>query len=380
MQITKNIVKQPKAMVEVQVSLPWADIEPVWNQTLQRMSQDIELPGFRKGQAPANMVETQLGRKLEDEVFKVLMPQALIEALQGTNVVPIDYPQYQIVSFQKGNQLQFKAVVTERPTVTVGNYKAIKVQRPSLKQVTDDEVSKIIDELFRRWKVRNPSAGSGQVPQSPASSGQGTTNQNPGVQPGTSGSMSFNGSTSSPQASQPQPSSDTPNDVFAQGVGAQNLSDLKTKIKTDLENEAKYNNELDYEEAILQEVEKITTVDIPEILIQDELARMLVSLQRSVTERGLLMDEYLKTQNKTVETLKNEWRPQAEKNVRMELGLSEIARSEGVNIADEELQAEIDKIQDARVKQQFTQEEPRMHLRHALRQTKTLNLLKTIVG
>jgi FKBP-type peptidyl-prolyl cis-trans isomerase (trigger factor) len=87
----------------------------------------------------------------------------------------------------------------------------------------------------------------------------------------------------------------------------------------------------------------------------------------------------LKGQKKTVEQLKAEWRPQAERNVRMELGLSEVARLEGVAIADNELQAEIDKIQDNRVKQQFTQQEPRMHLRHALRQTKTLNLLKTIV-
>ena len=64
----------------------------------------------------------------------------------------------------------------------------------------------------------------------------------------------------------------------------------------------------------------------------------------------------------------------------MELGLSEIARQEGVNISDDELQAEIDKIQDARVKQQFSQQEPKMQLRHALRQTKTLNLLKGLVG
>ena len=115
------------------------------------------------------------------------------------------------------------------------------------------------------------------------------------------------------------------------------------------------------------------------MLIQDELNRMMLSLQRNVSDRGMLLEEYLKTQNKTAEQLKAEWKPQAERNVRMELGLSEIARNENVNITDEELQAEIDKIQDARVKSQFAAQEPRMHLRHALRQTKTLNLLKTIV-
>lgn len=363
--IQKNIVKQPKAQVEVQIVMPWADIEPKWNEVLTSLSQELEVPGFRKGQVPSQMAEQTLGRKLEDEVFKVVMPQALIEALQGTNIVPIDYPQYQVLSFQKGGDLKFNARVTERPAVTVGNYKGVKAQRPQMKQVTEEEVAKIIDELFKRWKLRNP----GGAP-TPASSTQ------PQSQ-GASGSMSFN---KPAETTTPQPSSDQPDDNFAKGVGATSLEDLKLKIRTDLENEAKYNNELDYEEAILQEVEKITTVDIPDILIQDELNRMLVSLQRSVTERGLLMEEYLKSQNKTAEQLKNEWKPQAEKNVRMELGLAEIARQEGVNISDEELQAEIDKIQDQRVKAQFNSEEPRMHLRHALRQTKTLNLLKSIVG
>lgn len=378
--INKNIVKQPKAQVEVQISLPWADFEAKWNEILAKMAIDIEISGFRKGQAPLNMVEGQLGQRLQDEVFKLVMPQALIEALQGSNIVPIDYPQYQIVSFQKGTGLQFTAKITERPTVTVGNYKTVKAQKLPAKPVTDEDVNKIIEELFKRWQLKNPApAGAGQVPSpQPTADSQ----QNPQA-PGGSGSMNFNqpaGATPQPSSNPLAPSSNVPDDVFAQGVGATSLADLKTKIKTDLENEANYNNELDYEEAILQEVEKITTVDIPEILIQDELNRMLVSLQRSVTERGLLLDEYLKSQNKTADSLKAEWRPQAEKNVRMELGLSEIARMENVNISDDDLQAEIDKIQDARVKSQFNQEEPRMHLRHALRQTKTLNFLKTIVA
>ncbi len=371
MNITKNIVKQPKAQVEVQIMAPWIDIEPTWTQTLQKMASEVEIPGFRKGLAPLNMAEQSLGNKLQDEVFKVIMPQILIEALQGTNIVPIDYPQYQIVSFQKEGNLQFTARVTERPTVVVGNYKTIKVAKPALKPVTDEQINKIVDELYRKWKLRQPQ-GSVQ-PANPQP--QPVTNHQSG------GSLNFNQVVATPSNQTTALSAtDAPDDLFAQSVGAVNVTDLKSKIRQDLENEAKYNNELDYEEAILQSVEKITQVDTPEILIQDELNRMMVSLQRSVTDRGLLLDEYLKSQNKTVEKLKEEWRSQAERNVRMELGLSEVARMEGVNISEDELQAEIDKIQDARVKAQFGDEEPKMQLRHALRQTKTLNLLKGIVG
>ncbi len=330
--VTKTINKLPKSQVEVTITVPWADIEPRWNEMFAKLASEVEVAGFRKGQAPANMVEPRIANTLQQEVFKLVMPQALIEALQGSNIVPIDYPQYNVTSFVKGGQLVFTAKVTERPTVKIGNYKILNAKRPPQKQITDADVQKVIDDLFNRWKARNP-----------------------------------------------QNAQSTMDDIFAKGVGAESLADLKTKIKTDLENEAKYNNELDYEESILQEVEKVTNVDIPEVLIQDEMNRMMLSLQRNVSDRGMLLEEYLKTQNKTAEQIKAEWRPQAERNVRMELGLSEIARNENVNITDEELQAEIDKIQDARVKSQFAAQEPRMHLRHALRQTKTLNLLKTIV-
>lgn len=366
MNITKNIVNQPKSQVDVQITVPWSDLEPKWNEVSQKLSAEVEIPGFRKGQAPLDMVEPKIASQLQQEFLQAVMPQALMEALQGTNVIPIDYPQYQVTSFSKGNSLSFTAKITQRPAIQVGNYKGIKVTRPPVKQLGDGDVNKIIDDLFQRWKIRNP-----QPAQPPTPPNQPTLIKDQG-----GGSLSFN-STTRPQtipAAQSQP-----DEAFFKGVGANDMDDLRTKIRQDLENEAKYNNELDYEEAILQEIEKITTVDIPDILIEDELNRMLVSLQRSVTERGLLLDEYLKTQNKTVEALKAEWKPQAERNVRMELGLSEVARQEGVAISDDELQAEIDKIQDQRVKSQFAQEEPRMHLRHALRQTKTLNLLKTLV-
>jgi FKBP-type peptidyl-prolyl cis-trans isomerase (trigger factor) len=357
--ITKNIEKQPKSIVVITVTAPWTDLQATWDATLAKMAADVELSGFRKGAAPLPMVEGQLGQRLQDEVLKNAMPQFLIEALKGTDIVPIDYPKYDIVSFTKGHDLQFKATVTTRPEIKVGDYKSIKVVRPAIKSVTEEEVQKVIDDLYKRWKMKQPSVVSSQP-----SAGQ-------------TGSISFQGNQQTPV---PNGQADVPNDEFARAMGALSMIDLKGKIRKDLESNVTYNNELDYEEAILQEVEKITTVELPEILIQDELNRMLVSLQRRVADMGLLLEDYLKSQGKTLEGIKNEWRVQAEKNVRMELGLADIARMENVTITDDELRAEIDKIQDAKVKAQFEAQEPRLHLRHALRQTRTLDLLKKMVG
>jgi trigger factor len=119
--VTKTINKLPKSQVEVTITVPWADIEPRWNDMFTRLAAEVEVAGFRKGQAPANMVEPRIANTLQQEVFKLIMPQALIEALQGTNVVPIDYPQYNVTAFAKGGSLVFTARVTERPVVKVGN-------------------------------------------------------------------------------------------------------------------------------------------------------------------------------------------------------------------------------------------------------------------
>lgn len=367
--VNKNIVKQPKSIVEVSVQVPWADLQPLWDQTLQRLSQEVELPGFRKGTAPLPMVEQNLGGRLQDEVLKVAMPQMLIEALKGTDIVPIDYPRYELQNFAKGQGVQYKAIVTNRPSVTVGNYKTITAQKPTVKPVTEEEVNKVVDDLFKRWKNR-PGAANPQ-PQTQAPTSQPAS--------GPAGSISFQNQPAAPQQPVQPPVSDVPNDEFAIAMGATNLEDLKSKIRKDLQDNLSYNNELDYEEAILQEVEKITTVELPDVLIQDELNRMLVSLQRRVADMGLLLEDYLKGQKKTLDQLKNEWKPQAEKNVRMELGLAEIARQENVAITEDELKGEIDKIQDQKVKAQFEAQEPRLHLKHALRQTKTLDLLKKLV-
>ncbi|MDD5416132.1 MAG: trigger factor [Candidatus Daviesbacteria bacterium] len=367
--ITKNILKQPKSIVEVTITVPWTDLQVIWDQTLQKMAADLELPGFRKGTAPLPMVEQNLGNKLQDEVFKTAMPEFLIEALKGIDIIPIDYPKYDLISFAKGGEVQFKATITNRPQVTVGTYKTIKVTKPTTKPVTDEEVQKVIDDLYKRWKVRQSSVVSNQ---SSATQNQNTTGQG--------GSINFQGGGQSQIQTPTNGQTDGPDDTFAKAMGATTLADLKNKIRKDLEANVSYNNELDFEEAILQEVEKMTTVEIPEILIQDELNRMLVSLQRRVADMGLLLEDYLKGQGKTLEQLKTEWRVQAEKNVRMELGLADIARQENVVISDEELKAEIDKIQDARVKKQFEAQEQRLHLRHALRQTRTLDLLKKMVG
>src|SRR5437667_413277 len=83
---------------------------------------------------------------------------------------------------------------------------------------------------------------------------------------------------------------------FLKNISVETVEDLQIKTKKYLEEYQLYNNELSFEEKILSEIEKITTVELPDILIEDELNRMLVNLQRKVADMGLVLDNYLKNQ------------------------------------------------------------------------------------
>jgi FKBP-type peptidyl-prolyl cis-trans isomerase (trigger factor) len=92
--VTKNISKLPKSIAEVDIVVPWADLAGRWQETVQKIGSEVELQGFRKGQAPIDMVESSQMQQIQQEFLKGVMPQSLVESLQGTDVVPIDYPQY----------------------------------------------------------------------------------------------------------------------------------------------------------------------------------------------------------------------------------------------------------------------------------------------
>lgn len=377
--INKTVNNLAKSQAEINITAAWEDVAAIWQRVVARLTQEAELPGFRKGMAPSQMIEQQLGAKIQDEFLKEAMPNLLVNVLQELKIVPIDYPKYQLVSFAKGQPLQFKATVTQKPQIKVEDYKTISVNRPAQKPVTDEDIKRVVDDLYKRFKSR---LAVNQISNSPQANSSSGPTQASSI---TSGSIDFNkpqpnglvDASGKPLTSSPV--ADEPNDEFAKSLGAQNLADLKTRIRSDLEAENKRENELDYEEAILQEVEKHTQVDLPEVLIEDELNRMMVSIQKRVSEMGLMLEDYLKSQNETVEGLRTKWRPQAEQNVRMELGLAEIARLENIDITDQEVQVEVDKIQDGRLKAQFEAAEPRLQLRHSLRQIKTLEFLKGLV-
>lgn len=315
--LEKNIIKHPKSRIEIELIVPWITLEPKWNEIASKVN------------------EPELITKLKEEFLKKVMRNFLIEAIKESNIIPIDNPEYNLISFEIGQNLHYAVTLTNAPFVIIGDYKNINITKYNLLPIEKEAINETIIGLYKKWQKNSPTEDSHTIT---------TIDKN-----------------------------------FLKSVGTTTLEDLEIKIKQYLEQQQLYDNEIALEKLILDEIEKITLVELPDILIEDELNRMLVNLQRKVADMGLMLDNYLSTQNKTLDQLRKDWKTKAEKNVKIELGLAKISKLENIIISESDLQNKIDTIQDAKIKQQFVSKEARLHLRHSLRQTKTLNHLKKLI-
>lgn len=311
----KKITKLSKNIVEITIEIPWDDLKSEWDDVKQNV---LDLT------------------TLKDEFLKRTLPKKFIISLENSDIFPISKPEYKIISFNEGQDLCFIAIVINKPTVKIGDYKNIRIQKAALRKITEEEIIEVLQGIFENWKQEKVNSHL------------------------TNNSLSDN--------------------YFLQDMGASSFDALKAKIKRSLEEKELYDRELSFEQAILKEIEQLVDVELPDTLIEDEINRLVINLQRKVSQMGLVLDDYLKSQNKTLEQIKLEWLPRANSNVRTELGLAEIARLENVDISNEELNSKIQSVKDPQVKQQFKENGPRLHFKYALRQTKALDLLKKIVN
>ena len=110
--------------IQLSIPLPWADIAKQREEVVNAAVLGAELPGFRKGKAPKDMVEKSLDElKVRDEILKKLLPQAYMEAVQEHKIRPIINPKIQVQKMEDGKDWEFLALTVELPEVALKNYK-----------------------------------------------------------------------------------------------------------------------------------------------------------------------------------------------------------------------------------------------------------------
>lgn len=346
----------------------------------------FNISGFRKGKAPRKIIERHYGEAVfYEDAINIVCPDAYDEAVKEHNLDPVDRPDIDIVEIESGKGLIFKATVTVKPEVALGQYKGIEADKKEY-NVTDEDINKEIDTM------REKNARLVDVTDRPAKVGditlidfkgfvgdnqfEGGTSENhkleigsgqfiPGFEEqlvGVELGKEVDVNVQFPEDYRSEELAGKPaifkvtikeikekqladlDDEFAKDVSEfDTLEDLKADIRKKREEEAKRLEKQQYEDDVISKVVENATLDIPEVMVDAQVNIMLRDFDYQLRYQGLNLEAYLKYANMDMDKLKESYRDVARGRVKSQLVLEKVAEIEGVAATEEDLNTEIEK-------------------------------------
>jgi trigger factor len=421
MQVTAT--PAPRSTVVLEVELPPERLARAVDEAVRHLSRRTRVPGFRPGKAPRPVLERHLGpgAVLEDAVDH-LVQSAYRQALAEQDLLPLTDANLEVVQAEEGKPLVFKATVQVRPEVQLGDYRQFNF-RPEIETIDDPRIEAVLEELrdqnatltavedrgamdgdyavisFTGTRDGEPFEG-GRSERMPIILGQ--ERLIPGFESNLMG-LEVGGTTEFDITfPEDYPESDlagTPahftvelkelrekvlpalDDDFIATLGAfDDFVELRADIRTRLERNALDRARHAFADRIIEYAVANSTVDLPDILVDQEVEVVHDEFRGSLARQGISQDAYLKAISKTEADLHAEFRPGAEKRVRTLLVLSKVAEVEGLTIPDVDIEAEIARgrarYADApRLLAYFDSDRGRSYIRSTLRRSRVVEQL-----
>jgi len=421
MQVT--VSPAPRSSVTLRVEVPAERLSAAIGEAVRHLSQRNRIPGFRPGKAPRGVIEAVLGKDaVIEEALDHAVQRAYREALVQEDILPLTNAQVDVEQGIEGKPLIFTATVQVRPEVTLGDYRSFNF-KPEIEQIGTPQVDKVIDEL------RDQNAALVPVTDRAAKAGDyavigytgtrdgvpfdgGIANRMPlilgeerlipgfeehvyGLRTGESTGFdidfpadyadeSLAGQTAHFEVELKElrekslPAGD---DDFARSMGRyDDLAALRADVKVRLERNALDHARHEFADKIIEYATANATLDLPDVLVDQEVEVMHDEFRGSLARQGITEEAYLKVVDKTEADLHTEFRPNAEKRVRVLLVLSKVAEAEGIEITDAEVEAEVQKARERYGKDRktvgyFESERGRSFIRSTLRRSRVVETL-----
>jgi trigger factor len=369
----------------LQIELPAERVAAAVQVALRGLSRKLQLPGFRRGKVPAELIQRRFQADLHDEVLRDLIPESYREALTQTDLKPIGEPKVDEVHLTTGAPLRFRAVVDIKPPIEVKDYRGIPVERAKV-EVTDQEVERGLEFLREDAAEYVPMEGwpamrddlvildhEGTVNGKPFKGGSGTNLAvvlgRGGYLPGFEDRIAGMQKGERKQFRLPFPD-DYPrkdlagktveftvavkevkkrrvpelNDEFAKTVGdVESLAALREKVREQIQQRKVREQEADLKRAVLEKLAGAHEVDLPESLVALETASILQELAETVRAAG----GRVRGLPGTPEELRAKAQETARRRVKEALLLEAVAHHEGMTVTDEELEREIQAVSSA---------------------------------
>ena len=372
---------------ELEIEVPAEDFNKAIDEVFKTEGKKITIPGFRRGKAPKAFIEKYYGESVffEAAVDRLYRP-ALMDAVEASGLEVISIGQADITEVSKANGVQMKVTVVVKPEITIEGYKGIEASKKKV-EVTDEDVSaelaKVQDRNSRMVTVEDRAAltgdtavidfegfcdgeafegGKGENFELALGSGQfipGFEDQIVGHETG----EEFEINVKFPEEYQAEnlkgkdatfkiklheiKRKELPvlDDEFAKDVSEfDTLDAYKQSIREKLQNDREKSAEADVENQILEALIEKVEGEIPEEMYDNEVEESINSFAYRLQSQGLNLETYLKYTGMTTDSLKEQFRPQSEKQVKLRLALEKIAANEGLEPTGEEIDAEYEKL------------------------------------
>src|SRR3989344_4031295 len=376
-----QVTRGEKGKVEIKVDVPKAGFEATYQQILSKLGQDAKIDGFRPGKAPADVVENKVGlNKILNETASSLISKNLSAILDKEKLIPLDSPKIAVNTLAKSSPFSFTASFTQKPKVKVGSWKTIKVKKVAVKEVTEKDIDESIKNIYEAWVKQNATTDKGQLT---VDKQEETNDQKLGtkfIYDAHGNKVFFEDKKTLRSSSNKDSTAGLKiNDEFAKAICARDLGHLGEIVKKDLETLVADQVEAKLESEIFDKMIEVGTVEVPDILIDDELNRILIRLNSELERQQKKLDDYLNEQNTTLDALKAKWRPQAEKNVRISLILEQIGKDEKVQVLPGEVEQALKGVNATNLSED-QKKDLEKYLAVSIFQAKTLDLVKKAVG
>ena len=347
----------------------------------------FNIPGFRKGKAPMNIVEKYYGKEIfYEDAFNDLAPEVLEEALTENKIEAVSRPDIDITQIGKGQDLIFTAIFQTKPEAELGKYKGIEIKKIEY-TVKDEDINHELEHM----QEHNSRLIS--VEDRPVEKGDITTIDFEGFVDGEAfeggkaenydleiGSNSFipgfedqiigmkideekdiNVKFPEEYFSKDLAGKDAtfkvkvheikkkelPNldDEFAKDVSEfDTLKELKASIKERLEKDNAQKAKYETEEAAIKAVCDKSKVEIPSGMVDMEVDHMIQDINQRLSYQGLKLEQYLKMIGKTEEEVRKEYEPQAIEAIKSRLTLEAVRKAEKIEATDEEINAKLEEM------------------------------------
>jgi trigger factor len=399
------------------------EIDKSLDEAYHHLVKEVSIPGFRKGKAPRVILEQQIGKgALLREALEHLVPQLYKEAIQSKNLEPIAEPELEIT---QSEPLVFKAVVSLKPEVKLGDYRSIKLEAGPWIEVTDEEITDAIEKSRREqgaWVPVDRAAELGDlvtmsikadVDEKPwldhkdilYEMDKGSRSPVPGFASCLEGTEKNKENTFSLTVPDDYPISEMRGkeasfrvtiseikekelpeltDELAKGAGYAGLEDMKEKVAALLRARAEARNRLELQQKALDALVGMSEVKYPPVLEDEEIDGLLKSEAQRLGFKEIA--DYVNRANRTEEAIRQELRPMARKRLVQGLVLGELAAEEKIEISASEVDNRIDNmVSDAedreKARQFFSLPQLRQSIEGSLRTQKTIDhLLQIAVG